>query len=53
VGHISGGRTVQIPEIRSGYKMLDGKIEGKETLWKPMRRWQIIVRIGLERLFKN
>jgi hypothetical protein len=46
-----GGRAVHIPEMRSGYKILDGKIKGKETVWKPRHRWQIIITIGLKETF--
>jgi hypothetical protein len=31
-------------EVRNAYKILIGKSEGKRTLGKPRRRWEVILK---------
>jgi hypothetical protein len=43
------GQVAHIEEKRNAYTVLMGKSEGKKPLGRPRRRWEVILKLILER----
>jgi hypothetical protein len=44
----SAEHVARIEEKRGIYRVLVGKPEGKRTLWRPRRKWDDIIKMGLQ-----